>query len=1794
MTRRTLGLLAGILAATPAVGSEVPDAVPPARPPEEHDLPDWRVRRLPRIEVAPDGAKIRVIPGADGQAEVLGQRGAVNDPRARLVRIINLRTADQVFVPVGREGTFRAQLFAPPGSSLQIHSLMMAADELPPEKAERMRRDGAVAASHTTQEPVDPFLDFMAGHPTSSPATILWVMEPDAATRLWVPFVKRTGEDLRLFGRARTSASAVQPGASLQLDVTLNAVCRSAAEAEAATQRRPEFDFFLRILFDEEGRQRPYQRLSVSHVLTPTGLPIETHNEMVAEPQGDHRKVWHPGFSGCGVPRRLERTGTWQVNGTTATITQRYTLEVPGGLPPGYYSLQAHIWGMGEPHFAEAGLLGSAWSIGYLSLGSPAQPRLSCLLLASVGSGGSRGTLAREDTHHFSVNPRNVFMPEKLVIPRDDAFTGQAIRYPLDPYLPMVSLADRPPPVIPPPLIPFDFTSGTLTVRVTPPHGATETLGPAPLVAGQNDLSVLRPDYVYRDRILPPLPPTYGNPSLSDIYHLTGRGAFDYAFREYGHYEVRLAGEIKDLMGTVYTVSGTYDVYVAKPLDLDLFPEPGTPLEPGVGLIPQVRVSPALPADVEMVWRHYPRSEAAHRIERKVRGRANRFGVFVPAADVPAVRFEEPGEYVCDVTAQYLDPGGELRMASRRGASVVITPNSSVVVHGERGNRSPTARWRARWFVAGDGRFIAPPDPDERRLIPRPAGPPDPLPVVGFGGHTCYPYESGDVAWLGDHDPYSLFPNLTFEDPEGTLAGLLEERWPGVREGEGREGLYPHHLLPEDRRAIGELPYVCMTSSGLPPTLSPWDVDRWGYFYTTSWRPGLGVRSQVSEDMVPTGYWFFDDPYGYQYGNGPVGDLAGDVKMNYGGGVFRDAATGLTHYGAYASMLVLIPDDDPRSPRVLPPFDGLLPGSPASGPLLEIGGKRYDVFLTFAAVAPGAILEVGDRLAVAGVVWPPVSGQVHGTLYSPSGKQTEFATRANAVGLFDHPGTVANEPGVWKVAAEGICTGRTSAGTISEQVPPARYPRGGGLGLPATSFSVPVMPKAAEPIVFDIPRGARAAPPRPLVIRGHLPASCQARQVDALVSLPGQVIDYGTRPVRDGQFEYVYDPRERKRLFPNLDILVGVPRPGWEFAPAWFDTVTFTFWAGETGAITAGTVLLQGEEVMAQASTGQPMPAEPGDTAHPVRTPARIPGAEDREPAHTVPASRRAPHSSLITLAPSGDSLLAGHPWSGEVALLDIRREQPQVRVTARPGGEVRSVAFSPDGQTVYAAVADQAQVIALDAVTLEETARYDVGGRPWAVLPSADGTALFVADFDGDRVIRVGAWDGLIQAQSEQVNRPSCLALSPDGSELLTVSFRTGEVWVLDPQCVTRRRLDAGSQLNQCRTVSLMPDGRLYAPQTRSDTVVGGRMFDRTVFPAIAVADLRGQRVSIRYSPDLLVVPPHRPVEVAVDVETVYLASAGSDDVLAIDRSSGFARWHARPVGQEPGGIVLDGARRRLYVLTLTGQEIVSLNAEDGVVMGRTRFARDLTPPQIARGRYLFGTATDRRITKDQWMSCAVCHPEGDEDGRQWRLGGSPLDTRSLRGCLSTAPLHPDAHLDEIQDTYDFTRMIMGGQWFVPRERVQDYLGPSNAAASEDLDALAAYIRSLRPLLPPAAPAETALLRDKGRSLFLDPETGCVKCHPPPRYTDSGQRDAQGHYVLHDVGTRRPDESETLRALDTPSLLGLRRSEPYLHDGCAQTLEAVFSAQFNPGDRHGRTSHLSQEEIRALAEFLRYLEPPE
>jgi len=108
----------------------------------------------------------------------------------------------------------------------------------------------------------------------------------------------------------------------------------------------------------------------------------------------------------------------------------------------------------------------------------------------------------------------------------------------------------------------------------------------------------------------------------------------------------------------------------------------------------------------------------------------------------------------------------------------------------------------------------------------------------------------------------------------------------------------------------------------------------------------------------------------------------------------------------------------------------------------------------------------------------------------------------------------------------------------------------------------------------------------------------------------------------------------------------------------------------------------------------------------------------------------------------------------------------------------------------------------------------------------------------------------------------------------------------------------------------------------------------------------------------------------------------------------------------------------------------------------------------------------------------------------------------------------------------------------------------------------------------------------EAGKALFG--QLGCDVCHVGADFTDS----ARG--MLHDVGTIKPSSGSRshgpLLGIDTPTLLGIWETPPYLHDGSAATLRDVLTTA-NPRDEHGFVSSLAPDRVDELVAYLLQLD---
>ena len=450
------------------------------------------------------------------------------------------------------------------------------------------------------------------------------------------------------------------------------------------------------------------------------------------------------------------------------------------------------------------------------------------------------------------------------------------------------------------------------------------------------------------------------------------------------------------------------------------------------------------------------------------------------------------------------------------------------------------------------------------------------------------------------------------------------------------------------------------------------------------------------------------------------------------------------------------------------------------------------------------------------------------------------------------------------------------------------------------------------------------------------------------------------------------------------------------------------------------------------------------------------------------------------------------------------------------------------------------------------------------AVHPN--GQWIVVTESGADRVSVHNAVTLEAVASAAVADQPRGLAISLDGSRLVISHFLSGEITVVDFDTLrVVHQTTALQEANAATAVRLHPDGnRIFAPLQRARSSNASLQFDTTVAPRVAVVDIH---TGLTLPRELIGIDAiDRPVNLpsAVDFGSggsmLYIANAGSNDVTAIDLSTGLGAGNV-VVRDRPIGVAVAPDGSTVYVHNSLSSDISVIDRAAMVEERRITVTATPLPEAVHRGKILFNTSAPEKLSTDRWISCASCHLDGVVDGRTWQFDQGPRNTTQIRGLAGTEPFHWSG---ERIDLLDFDQTV---------REVQFGAGLSPA----DIADLAAFLGH-EPVPPsPSRLADGSLgpQAQLGQQVFA--ASGCGECHVGSSYTD---------HIRHDVGTGgRPGEALGPQ-FDTPTLLGLYDTPPYLHDGRAADLVALF-ADHNPGDRHGATGRLSTADLRDLEAFL-------
>ena len=544
--------------------------------------------------------------------------------------------------------------------------------------------------------------------------------------------------------------------------------------------------------------------------------------------------------------------------------------------------------------------------------------------------------------------------------------------------------------------------------------------------------------------------------------------------------------------------------------------------------------------------------------------------------------------------------------------------------------------------------------------------------------------------------------------------------------------------------------------------------------------------------------------------------------------------------------------------------------------------------------------------------------------------------------------------------------------------------------------------------------------------------------------------------------------------------------------------------------------------------------------------------------------------------------IVVANQHSGSVSFIDLGSTSYSVSEIS-VGLAPQTLAFDEKRNRVW--VANQAEntiaIISRETKIVEGKIRTADG--PFGIV--IDEALAYVSSQESD-VVQIFDLNNFVEIASITVPpEPRGMALSADSNRLLVTHFSSGQLTLINTESLrVIETISLGSRATLTQSVAIDPDQLLaYIPNTIRNTDNPSPAFDTTVFPFVSIVDLkkldhlRSSRIAI----DVIDEPVGIPLESLLDGDILYVVNAASNDLTVIDINSRKSLKHLE-VGSFPLGIASNHKFKEIYIDNSFDGTITVLNSESLEIKETIEATSIPIEPSILNGQKLFHSSDDPRMAKDQWISCATCHFDGSTDHANWFFPDGLRNTPSLIGATLTGPFHWSGNLDEIQDVEDTIRELQGGTGLVS--------GPTNCAPACDgaeknlgrsieLDDLAAYVSSLKFTIHTSnSSSEDSESIARGKELFFDTGNNCSSCHVPPLYTDK-----LNHKLL------QPNLS--VKILNTPSLLRLKRSAPYLHDGKAKTLDQILLPQ-PLGYGHGELQLSSSSDIKDVVNFIQSLEP--
>jgi len=584
-----------------------------------------------------------------------------------------------------------------------------------------------------------------------------------------------------------------------------------------------------------------------------------------------------------------------------------------------------------------------------------------------------------------------------------------------------------------------------------------------------------------------------------------------------------------------------------------------------------------------------------------------------------------------------------------------------------------------------------------------------------------------------------------------------------------------------------------------------------------------------------------------------------------------------------------------------------------------------------------------------------------------------------------------------------------------------------------------------------------------------------------------------------------------------------------------------------------------------------------------------------------------------MALRPRGRELYVTCEASHSIVVVDVveRRKTAEIAVGHQPN----DVAFSPDGSRAYVSNRLDDSVSVIHTAARKVLQSIPVGDEPHGLLTDRSGANLYVLNTSSDSVSVIDTATLKEIKRLEASRSPWSLSLSPDGSRIWVtnnlsrfVKFRTpsaSEVTVIDTERAIVEDRMVVPAANLMQGVDWHPSGRfalITLNRTKNLVPMTRLLQGWTITNGLGVIWQDGRVDQVLLDEPGVCFPDPAGVAITPDGRLALVTSSGSDCLAVVDvpkmiamlrEASPYDREHVFPnhlgkptqfvikhipTKNSPRGVVISPDGRTAFVANALDDSLTVIDLRNLASAGRIDLGGPKVIDKVRHGERLFHSAD---VTFHRQFSCHSCHPDGHVDGLTYDIepdgiGASPVDNRTLRGILDTAPF-------KWEGTNPSLQRQCGPRLAVFFTRIQPF-------TPEQLSALDNYICTI-PRPPNRYRPLGAKLTDaqrRGKIMFertmtndgrtIPEEQRCATCHFPPLYTDR---------KCHNVGTKMPLDRE--EEFDVPHLNNIYDSAPYLHNGIAETLEEIWT-RYNPHDEHGLTNDMTKDQLNDLIEYIKTL----